>query len=73
MEETTIKRQPPYSLEAEQSVIGSMLMNKDAIITATEILQGDDFYLQQYQALFEAMMELFQSNTPVDLDRKSVV
>ena len=67
MEETLIKRVMPNSLEAEQSVIGSMIMDKDAIVTAMEILQKEDFYHQQYGALFEAMVELFSAGLPVDL------
>jgi replicative DNA helicase len=62
-----IKRIMPNSLEAEQSVIGSMIMDRDAIITATEMLHKDDFYHQQYGVLFEAMNELFAANLPVDL------
>ncbi len=67
MEEGIIKRIMPNSLEAEQSVIGSMIMDKDAITTATELLQKDDFYHQQYGVLFEAMKELYEANQPVDL------
>lgn len=68
MEEATlIKRVMPNSLEAEQSVIGSMIMDRDAIVTAMEILLKDDFYHQQYGIVFEAMIELFNSNQPVDL------
>ena len=44
MDETIIKRIMPSSLEAEQSVIGSMIMDKDAIISASEILIKEDFY-----------------------------
>ena len=44
MEEAIIKRIMPNSLEAEQSVIGSMIMDRDAIVTATEMLHKDDFY-----------------------------
>ena len=62
-----MKRIMPNSLEAEQSVIGSMIMDRDAIITATEMLHKDDFYHQQYGVLFEAMSELFAANLPVDL------
>ena len=54
MEEALIKRTMPNSLEAEQSVIGSMIVDKDAILTASEILHKDDFYHQQYGVLFEA-------------------
>ena len=67
MEEAMIKRIMPNSLEAEQSVIGSMIMDRDAIVTATEMLHKDDFYHQQYGILFEAMSELFMANLPVDL------
>ena len=67
MEEAMIKRIMPNSLEAEQSVIGSMIMDRDAIVTATEMLHKDDFYHQQYGILFEAMSELFMKNLPVDL------
>lgn len=67
MEETLIKRIMPNSLEAEQSVIGSMIMDKDAIVTAMEILHKDDFYHQQYGILFETMVELFNASQPVDL------
>ena len=67
MEEAMIKRIMPNSLEAEQSVIGSMIMDRDAIITATEMLHKDDFYHQQYGVLFEAMNELFAANLPVEL------
>ena len=68
MEEATlIKRVMPNSLEAEQSVIGSMIMDREAIITAMEILLKEDFYHQQYGIVFEAMIELFNENQPVDL------
>ena len=67
MDETIIKRIMPNSLEAEQSVIGSMIMDKDAIISASEILIKEDFYHQQYAIIFETMTELFQAGQPVDL------
>ena len=55
MEEALIKRIMPNSLEAEQSVIGSMIMDKDAIVTVMEMLSQEDFYHQQYGLLFQAM------------------
>ncbi len=67
MDEAVIKRIMPHSLEAEQSVIGSMIMDKDAIIEASEILTKEDFYHSQYGVLFESMVELFNSGQPVDL------
>ena len=44
MEEALIKRVMPHSIEAEQSVVGAMLMDKDAITTSSEIISGSDFY-----------------------------
>lgn len=67
MEDAMIKRVMPHSVEAEQSVIGSMLMNKDAIMIANEILSGEDFYQTAYGILFDSMVELFNEGKPVDL------
>ena len=67
MEEAIIKRVMPHSLEAEQSVIGSMIMDREAVLVASEILTGEDFYQRQYGIVFEAMVELFNKDEPVDL------
>ena len=67
MEEALIKRIPPHSLEAEQSVIGAMLLDRDAILVASEILTSDDFYQNQYGIIFDAMVELCNEGKPVDL------
>ena len=67
MEESIIKRVMPNSKEAEESVIGSMIMDRDAIVTASEMLHKDDFYYQQYGIIFDAMVELFTAGQPVDL------
>lgn len=67
MDEALIKKVPPHSAEAEQSVIGSMLMDKDAIVTASEMLIDEDFYNHQYAVLFDAMISLFNEGKPVDL------
>ncbi len=67
MEEALIKRILPHSTEAEQSVIGSMIMSRDAIVEASEILTGADFYQQQYGVVFEAMVELNDEGKAVDL------
>ncbi len=67
MDEALIKRVLPHSIEAEQSVIGSMLMDREAIIAASEIVTGEDFYQHQYGIMFESMTELFNEGKPVDL------
>lgn len=67
MEEALLKRVLPHSIEAEQSVIGSMLMDKDAIPAAVDILSKEDFYSTQYGIMFESMVELYNEAKPIDL------
>lgn len=67
MEETVLKRILPHSVEAEQSVIGSMIMDREAIVVASELVTGEDFYSRQYGILFETMVELNDEGKPVDL------
>lgn len=62
-----IKRIPPYSLEAEQTVIGSMLMSREAVYTATEYVGEDDFYTPEQRTAFAAIYTLFRENRPIDL------
>ncbi len=66
-EETLLKRVAPNSLEAEQSVVGAMLMDKDAIEVAAEIVTAEDFYNRQLGTLFEAMVELHREGSAVDV------
>lgn len=67
MDEALIKRVMPNSIEAEQSVIGSMIMDREAIIAAADILVADDFYQKQYGMIFQAMVDLNAENKQVDL------
>lgn len=67
MEETLIRKTLPHSLEAEQSVIGCMLMDRDAILTASEMLNSEDFYQHQYGVIFDTIVELCNEGKPVDL------
>ena len=67
VDENFIKRIQPHSEEAEKSVLGSMLMDRDAIVEAEDIRVKEDFYQRQYGILFEAMVELYQEGKPVDL------
>ncbi|MCM1126384.1 MAG: replicative DNA helicase [Lachnospiraceae bacterium] len=66
-EEALLKRVLPHSIEAEQSVIGSMIMDREAITIAAELICGDDFYGRQYGVLFDTMVELNDEGKPVDL------
>lgn len=67
MELGSFGRVPPQSIEAEQSVIGSMLLDKEVIPVVTEVLKSEDFYRADHKEIFEAVMDLFDSGEPVDL------
>ena len=67
MEENVLKRILPHSIEAEQSVIGSMMIDREAIVVASELITQEDFYNKQYGILFETMCELNNAGSPVDL------
>ncbi|MCR4755047.1 MAG: replicative DNA helicase [Lachnospiraceae bacterium] len=66
-EEAVIKRIMPNSIEAEQAVIGSMLIDQESISIASEIVTPDDFYNRQYGIIYEAMLELNNENKQVDI------
>ena len=66
MAEESIKRIPPHDLNAEKSVISSMLQDRDAISDVSAILNKDDFYSGEYGLLFEAMVDLYNEGKPVD-------
>jgi len=58
---------PPYNIEAEQSILGSMLLSKEAIYVAVERLKSEDFYKEAHRKLFECIVELHENREPVDL------
>ncbi|GAA0116692.1 replicative DNA helicase [Clostridium senegalense] len=60
-------RSMPHNIEAEQSVIGSMLIDKSAIAQAAETLQGEDFYRDSHKVIFKSIRELYQKDIPVDM------
>ena len=65
--EAAMKRIPPHSIEAEQAVLGAMLMNKDAVMVASEIITGEDFYQTAYGIIFDSVVDLFKAGKPADL------
>lgn len=67
MEEMQSMRIPPHNLEAEQSVLGSIIMDHEAVIVASEILRPSDFYRPDHQEIYSAVLDLYTSNSPVDL------
>ena len=62
-----ILRSLPHNIEAEQSVIGSMIIDKASIAQAVEVLKSEDFYRDSHQVIFSAILELFQKDVPIDL------
>ncbi|NLY09466.1 MAG: replicative DNA helicase [Tissierellia bacterium] len=67
MEGQLVGRIPPHSLEMEQSVLGAMLLDSEAINTAVEQLKIEDFYRQAHGKIFEAMVRLYSRGEPVDM------
>lgn len=60
-------RLPPQNIEAEQSVLGSMLIDKEAMVEVAEMLAGDDFYREAHQHIFHSILALADKGEPVDL------
>ena len=58
---------PPHNIEAEQSVLGSMILDREAIVTGTEILRPGDFYKEAHKEIYEAVTDIFARDEPVDL------
>lgn len=67
MAEELVKRIPPHSIEAEQSVLGCCLYSPDAIITAAEYLRGEDFYQHSYGVMFDTLYEMNASGKATDI------
>ncbi|MBR1975841.1 MAG: replicative DNA helicase [Phascolarctobacterium sp.] len=61
------ERVPPQSIDAEQSVLGAMLIDNAAIAQVTEIISASDFYREAHRVIFDAMMKLYAKNEAVDL------
>ena len=62
-----IGRIPPHDIEAEQAILGSMLTDKDAVISAIEVLKEDSFYREDNRAIFAAILSLYSKNEPIDI------
>lgn len=65
--EVAAGRIPPQNLEAEVSLLGSILIEKDAIIKVADIVSADDFYTDQHQLIFAAIMDLYEQRQPLDI------
>ncbi|MDF2615213.1 MAG: dnaB [Clostridia bacterium] len=67
MEEMQNMRIPPHSIEAEQSVLGAIIMDHEAVVVASEMLRPEDFYRPDHAQIFAAILELYTSSNPIDL------
>ncbi|HKB88604.1 MAG TPA: replicative DNA helicase [Patescibacteria group bacterium] len=60
-------RVPPHSQEAEESVLGAMLLDKDAVIAVAEFLSPEDFYDERLRDIYQACLDLYEARTPIDV------
>jgi replicative DNA helicase len=60
-------RVPPHSQEAEESVLGAMLIDKDAVIAVAEFLLPEDFYDERLRDIYQACLDLYEARTPIDV------
>jgi len=64
---TELEKIPPQNLEAEKSLIGSILLDKDAMIKIADMVDIEDFYKRAHSDIFETMVELYNKNEPIDV------
>ncbi|MDP3917950.1 MAG: replicative DNA helicase, partial [Candidatus Woesebacteria bacterium] len=67
MADTNQVRVPPHSVEAEESVLGALLLDKDAVIAVAEFLLPEDFYDERHKEIYEAILSLYEERVPVDV------
>jgi len=58
---------PPQDIEAEKSLLGSLMLDKDAIVKVADFLHADDFYKKIHQDIYQAIEDLFSKGEPIDL------
>lgn len=62
-----LEKIPPQNVEAEQSVLGSLLIDKDAIVKVADLIRPDDFYKDTHRMIFDAMLEIYEKREPIDI------
>ncbi|TSD04481.1 MAG: replicative DNA helicase, partial [Parcubacteria group bacterium Athens0714_12] len=67
MPQNSIEKLPPQNIEAEQSVLGSLLIDKEAIVKIADIIKPDDFYKDINRIIFESMLSLYEKREPIDV------
>ena len=63
----SIDRLPPQSIEAEQSVLGALLIDRDAVVEVAEVLRAEDFYRNHHGTIYGAIIQLYERREPVDI------
>ena len=66
LDTSKLERIPPYNIEAEESLLGSMLISRDAIVSVMDIIKSDDFYRKSNQEIFSTIIELYVKGEPAD-------
>jgi len=61
------QKMPPQNVEAEKSLLGALLLDKDAIIKVVDILRPDDFYRENHEIIYRAMLKLYEARSPIDI------
>jgi len=67
LEDLLTSKIPPHSLEAERAVLGAILLERESLPKAVELLRPSDFYKEGHRKIFDTMIALFERNDPVDL------
>ena len=62
-----VVRIPPHDDDAEQAVLGAILIDKDAIISVSQLISPDNFYDERHSNIYEAMLSLYEDRKPIDL------
>lgn len=64
---TNTLRMPPHSIDAEESVLGSLMLDKDAVTRIADFLKSEDFYRDTHATIYECMVELYENREPIDV------
>src|SRR3990167_10282695 len=64
---TQIEKIPPQNIEAEMSLLGSILLDKEAMLKIADVIEEDDFYKRNHSLIYETMRELYGKNEPIDV------
>ena len=66
MEEAIVKQEMPKDLVAEKSILGSILLEPEGVINASDIITGDDFYLREHGIIFDTMLQMYNNKITLD-------